>query len=67
MEFHDNPIKDRKTNEKYIDIRLSNKQIRYIKSAITVYEGDNDDLDNEQTKQEIREIIHEKWKKLNPS
>jgi hypothetical protein len=59
--------KDPENNEKWVFIRLSNKQIRLIKSAVEQYQGDKDDNKSQEKLEEIRANIHETWKKLNPS
>jgi len=59
--------KDPENNEKWVFIRLSNKQIRLIKSAVEQYQGDKDDNKSQEKLEEIRTNIHEAWKKLNPS
>ncbi len=59
--------KDPENNEKWVFIRLSNKQIRLIKSAVEQYQGDKDDNKSQEKLEEIRANIHEAWKKLNPS
>ena len=61
------PVRDRNTGVKWVDIRISNDAIRFIKSAVQMYEGDKDDTSNEELKREVRKMIHEVWKQLNPS
>ena len=58
---------DSKTKEKYVTIVISNSDIKTIKSAITWYEGDKDDIDYKQKMEKLRENIHQTWRQLNPS
>ncbi len=61
------PVRNPQTGKMWIDIHISNEAIRFIKSAVQMYEGDKDDNDNQELKREVRKAIHEIWKELNPS
>lgn len=61
------PRKNPENGKMWIKVDISNDAIRFIKSAVQMYEGDKDDRDNQETKEEVRRVIHELWKQLNPS
>ncbi len=58
--------KDFNTSEMYATITISNTDIRIIKSAIELYEGDKDDTKYQDKLQAVRDRIHQTWGKLNP-
>ena len=63
----ENVFKSPDNAEMYITITLSNSDIKNIKSAITMYQGDKDDTKNQQKMEKLRDNIHQAWKALNPS
>ena len=67
MSIEEIPDPNTGVKEKYITLKISNKNIRLIKAALTWYQGDADDINNQKNLEEARNAIHEAWKLLNPS
>jgi len=59
--------KDQRTGERSITLTISNSKIKIIKSAVEFYTGDKDDTDYQKKMEELRDNVHQAWRKLNPS